>query len=316
MTMSAYGIGANRAIGRLNLVAAFDCVLEQQPVSRAELHRVLRLSKPTISRVIDELEMLALVRPVQDDVARPSPRPGRNGVLYEVVPGLPRTLGIDVEPVGSAGVRIRAARADIRGRVLASAEARLANGSSAEIVRAIGEAQRRLGDRVEHVVVGLQRPDDAITAALRAELGERLHVDSRVHLAALAHGERSGAPSFLFVSLREQSEELALVLDGDLRRGGRPADDVVPADDPVSRVVALAVPVIRATDVDLVVLADGGAGDPATRMTEVARRLADEVEIAPRVIAGTADPLTGAITLGVRSAVQRIRDRLLIGAGA
>jgi len=93
--------------------SVFEALLHHGPISRADLAKSCRLSKQTVSEVIDAFERQGLVRPV----GRTSGNVGRTAVLYELGPDGGHVLGIDL-----GASRLTISLADITGRVIAEAD--------------------------------------------------------------------------------------------------------------------------------------------------------------------------------------------------
>ena len=107
--------GTPRMLRGINDRAALDLLLEHGPLSRTRLGELTGLSKPTASQLLGRLEAAGLV------VASGSSRggPGPRAQLYAVNPRAGHVAGLDVTPT-----RVRAAIADITGRVVGEHELR------------------------------------------------------------------------------------------------------------------------------------------------------------------------------------------------
>lgn len=95
---------------QLSRRSVFEALLQHSPISRADLSKACRLSKQTVSEVIDAFERQGLVRPI----GRTSGNVGRSAVLYELSPEGGHVLGIDL---GASHLTV--SLADITGRVIA-----------------------------------------------------------------------------------------------------------------------------------------------------------------------------------------------------
>ncbi|HEX4788557.1 MAG TPA: ROK family transcriptional regulator, partial [Actinospica sp.] len=187
------------------------------PTSRAQLARDTGLSKPTVSHALAKLEEHGLVRAAGTIAAER----GRTALLYEPDPTAGHVLGVDI---GRA--RLRAAVADLSGRVLARADLpnreRTATGVADAAARAAGAALAEAGvltDQVIHAAVGTPGvfdPEDGrvrlavnlpgwgksgLFARIRQRLGGvELSVHNDANLAALGeHDLGAGRGSRLFV---------------------------------------------------------------------------------------------------------------------
>ena len=210
-------------------------------LSRADLARVSRLSKPTVSGALAKLERAGLV---QTSGARTGV-PGPAAILYEVRPDAGFVLGLD------AGSRfLRGGIVDFTGRLRARSvlKARAANaqGRIAELVELAGNlfAEAGIGAAdITQTVLGCpgvyDRRRDALILAgalpgwdkpfvlteLRRAFGASLMVENDVDAAALAereHGHGRGADSFAFVWIGT-GIGMGLVLGGRLHRGAHGA---------------------------------------------------------------------------------------------
>ena len=210
-------------------------------LSRADLARVSRLSKPTVSGALAKLERAGLVRTSGARTGVPGPA----AILYEVRPEAGFVLGLD------AGSRfLRGGIVDFTGRLRArtvlKARAANAHGRIAELVELAGNLFAEAGITaadVTQTVLGCpgvyDRTRDALILAgalpgwdkpfvlteLRRAFGGSLMVENDVDAAALAeraHGHGRGVDSFALVWIGT-GIGMGLVLGGRLHRGAHGA---------------------------------------------------------------------------------------------
>lgn len=247
---SAEGVVGNTVAGNGNAVANTTAVVrimneravyEQTrragPVSASQLVAATGLSKPTIGLALGSLERSGLVRHVGHRVGQV----GRAPRLYEIRPEAGWALAIDI-----GGSWIRAAVADLSGRMVVRHEERVRARTAASLLRQVGELADTLPVKagvsfadVTHTVVGIpgvfepetgrisaapnlpgwDHPD--VLAALRVKLGERFSIDNDVNLATLAeqaYGLGASVRDFVFVSVGT-GVGMGVVVDGKLYRG-------------------------------------------------------------------------------------------------
>ena len=229
--------GTPRLLRAINDRAALDLLLEQGPLSRTRIGELTGLSKPTASQLLARLENAGLVVPSGSTAGRPGP----NAQLYEVNPSAAYVAGLDVTPV-----RIRAAVADITGRIVGEYQLptrrRGAHDTVAQVGTALDGALSRPGldrDRLHRLVIGTPGAFDPTTGRLRyarhlpgwhapslldelaGSLGVPLEVDNDVNLAAIAEQRLGNArDSDNFVLLwGEEGLGAAVVIGGRLHRG-------------------------------------------------------------------------------------------------
>jgi predicted NBD/HSP70 family sugar kinase len=223
----------------INERAVYEQTRQLGPVSASQLVTATGLSKPTIGLALGGLERAGLVRHVGHRVGKV----GRAPRLYEIRPEAGWALAVDI-----GGSWIRAAVADLSGRIAVRHEERVRARTAASLIRQVGELVRSVPARVElrfdeitHTVIGIPgvyEPESGrIFAApnlpgwdqpgsvesLRDKLGERFSIDNDVNLATLAeqaHGLGSAARDFVFVSVGT-GVGMGIVVDGRLYRGAR-----------------------------------------------------------------------------------------------
>ena len=210
-------------------------------LSRAELARLSRLSKPTVSLALANLERAGVVRASGVRTGTPGP----NAVLYEVRPEAGYVLALDV-----GREFVRGAISDFAGVVRARdalhTRAKTRRGRVAELVRLAERLSASLGLNIADItqtVLGSpgvydRRVDSLFLSGalegwdhphllrdLRAVFGEALMIENDIDAAALAeqaHGHGQDVDAFAFVSIGT-GIGMGLVLDGKLRRGAHGA---------------------------------------------------------------------------------------------
>jgi len=267
----------------LNERAVLDAIRNAAPISRAEISRRARISKPTVSVALQSLLHAGLVREAEEA------RAGRSygAVFFEPVPEAALVLGIDI------GARfLRGALSDLRGTIRARQDIELDRAGADELLDAV--ARMRDGfvavsglpaDRIDSVVTGIPGVVEeetgrvrlaenahglegmAVGAELERRLGLPVTVENDVNLAALgehARGLGRGIDDFAFVSVGT-GLGAGLVLAGELRRGRHGAagelDFVREADDEDLDPCAAALPALAAR-----LAANGDADGGATTL--------------------------------------------------
>jgi predicted NBD/HSP70 family sugar kinase len=210
-------------------------------VSRADLARLSRLSKPTVSLALSNLERAGLARASGLRTGAPGPA----AVLYEVRPEAGFVLALDI---GSQF--LRGAICDLAGTVRARSALPVKAATSHGLVAELGElaaklraeAGLRAGDISQTVLgsPGVYDPRrDALALAgalpgwdqpivldeLRRTFGDSLMIENDADAAALAeraHGHGRDVDSFAFVSVGT-GIGMGLVLGGRLHRGAHGA---------------------------------------------------------------------------------------------
>jgi predicted NBD/HSP70 family sugar kinase len=220
----------------LNERAVLDAIRAAAPISRAEISRRARISKPTVSVALQSLLHAGLVREAAEG------RTGRSygAVFFEPVPEAALVLGIDI------GARfLRGALSDLRGDVRARQDVEIDGADAPVLLDAVARLRDGLlavsglpGERIDSVVAGVPGVVEettgrvrlgnvpglegmAVGAELERRLGVPVAVDNDVNLAALgehAHGLGRGVDDFAFVSVGT-GLGAGLVLRGELHRG-------------------------------------------------------------------------------------------------
>jgi predicted NBD/HSP70 family sugar kinase len=288
MTATDHPTSAQPALLKdLNERAVLDVIRADAPISRAEISRRARISKPTVSVALQSLLHAGLVREAAEA------REGRSygAVFFEPVPDAALVFGVDI------GARfLRGALCDLSGTIRARQDVEVDAAGPEELLAAVGRLRDGLvavsglpAERIDSAVTGVPGVVEQHTGRMRlasnahglegtsvaAELEERLGlpvtVENDVNLAALgehARGLGRGVEDFAFVSVGT-GLGAGLVLGGELRRGRHGAAgelDFVRADD----------------DEDL---------DPcAAALSALAARLADDPAHAATTLAPPYDP--------------------------
>jgi predicted NBD/HSP70 family sugar kinase len=228
-------------IRALNEQLLLDHIRHAREVSRPDLARLSRLSKPTVSLALANLERAGLIRTsgVRTGV------PGRAAVLYQVRPEAGYVLALD------AGSQfLRGAVSDLAGTVQAKSSVRTRAATGHERVtelRRLAESLRTeaglgAGDITQTVLgspgvydprrdalrmagplPGWEKPD--VLTELRRAFGGSLMLENDIDAAALAeraHGHGRDVDSFAFLSVGT-GIGLGLILNGCLHRGAHGA---------------------------------------------------------------------------------------------
>lgn len=226
---------------QVTLRSVLRAVLQQGPVSRAELARLTGLSKQTMSDVVRELEEDGWLRVT----GRTQGSAGRSAVTYEVEPGRAYVLGVDL-----GGTKIHVGIADLAGTIVAERientdprgaegiveqiagileDLASSKGISAGAVRAgsvgiPGAIDPRSG-LIQMVpnIAGLERMD--FRKALEERLGFEILVENDVNMAAKGEqwrGAGRDVDDFVFMALGT-GIGMGLVSGGQIVRGARGA---------------------------------------------------------------------------------------------
>jgi predicted NBD/HSP70 family sugar kinase len=241
----------------MNERAVYEQTRQLGQVSASQLVSATGLSKPTIGLALGNLERSGLVRHVGHRVGQV----GRAPRLYEVRPEAGWALAVDI-----GGSWLRAAVADLSGRIAVRHEERVRARTAASLIRQVVDLTETLSAKagiaftdVTHTVLGIPgvyEPESGrISAApnlpgwdkpgavesLRAALGERFSIDNDVNLATLAeqaYGLGASVRDFVFVSVGT-GVGMGIVVDGRLYRGshGRAGEiSFLPVGDEAAKV--------------------------------------------------------------------------------
>jgi predicted NBD/HSP70 family sugar kinase len=226
--------GTPRLLRAINDRAALELLLDQGPLTRAQLGELTGLSKVTASQLVERLEERGLVSRVGEQAGGRGP----NASLYAVVPTSAFVVGVDVGPQHAV-----AACADITGTMLGRVEQSTHDSDDpvGVVHKAVIEAARSARAplaKVRRVVLGspglvdpktgdlsfaydLPRWQRGLLAALREDLKRAVVFENDVNLAAVAEaytGATKGVDDFVLLWLG-RGVGLAVVLGGRLHRG-------------------------------------------------------------------------------------------------
>lgn len=230
------GASDSRLLRLLNGQRIVDAILDAAPqaVSRADIARVTGLSKPTVSNLVADLEVSGLIR--QTSIPTAARNVGRPSMPYKIVPEAGFVVGADIGATKTiVGV------ANLVGEVVAEREIETGPNAEAALDRVAEEAHQALseiGGEAETACIGVpgiySPVADCVEQALnlpqfegvrvRAKLEELLkmdvHIDNDVNLAALAEADLDIDQSdFVAISVGT-GIGLAIVINGELYRGG------------------------------------------------------------------------------------------------
>jgi predicted NBD/HSP70 family sugar kinase len=233
--------GTPSLLRAMNERTVLESVRRVGPVSRAQIARETALSKPTVSQALSALLDAALVR----EAGRSSGGKGPTAILYELNPQAGWVVGIDV-----GRDWLRAAIADLTGRVVARRDERAKVKSAKALITQIGAIAHGLaadaGIRWRQVTFatvgspGVFEPErqqvalahslpgwgrQGLVELVQRELGTKIAFENDVNLAAL--GERwqglgKGVDDFVYLHLGT-GVGMGLVLNGELYRGSNGA---------------------------------------------------------------------------------------------
>jgi predicted NBD/HSP70 family sugar kinase len=209
--------------------------------SRADLARISRLSKPTVSLTLANLERAGLVRTTGVRTGVPGPA----ALLYQVRPEAGFVLALD-----AGSEFLRGAIGDLSGSVRTRSALRSSASRGQDRVQELRQLAAKLcadagvrADDITQTVLGSPGVYDpgrdalglagslpgwdepAVLASLRSAFGASLMLENDVNAAALAertHGHGQGVDDFAFISVGT-GIGLGLVLNGRLHRGAHGA---------------------------------------------------------------------------------------------
>lgn len=222
---------------RANRSLLAQTLFTRGPMSRADLARITGLARPSVSKVIAQLEAEGLVSELEAPAPHVPGKAGKKGTLIGLRDGL-QVVALDL----SAGDRIIGARTDLRGRVLEQHELPFDGAAGEEAVARVLELVRALtaaggpvmgigvaapgivdGDGVVRMGVRLKWYDVAIAERITAETGIPAYAGNDSQAVALgvhAFLSPSDAPrrSLMVVTI-EEGVGTGFILDGSLIQG-------------------------------------------------------------------------------------------------
>jgi predicted NBD/HSP70 family sugar kinase len=226
--------GTPRLLRAINDRSALELLLDQGPLTRAQLGELTGLSKVTASQLVERLEERGLVARVGEQAGGRGP----NASLYAVVPTSAFVVGVEVGPEGAI-----AACADITGTVLGRVEQSTEDSDDpvGVVHRAVIEVARSAKaplPKVRRVVLGspglvdpgtgdmsfafdLPQWQRGLLAKLREDLKRPVVFENDVNLAAVAElyaGAAKGVDDFVLLWL-DRGVGMAVMLGGRLHRG-------------------------------------------------------------------------------------------------
>jgi len=221
----------------INERAVLEFIRQVGPVSRAQIARDSRLSKPTVSQALAALVRSRLVR----EAGRSSGGKGPTAQLYELNPRAGWVVGIDV-----GRHWVRAGIANVTGDIVARRDESARSRSATTLIRQIGDLAHELaadaGIRWRQVTFatvgspGVFEPSRGqvelahnlpgwgrrgLVEAVREELGTNVGFENDVNLATVGeqwHGIGKGVANFIFLHVGT-GVGAGLVLNGELYRG-------------------------------------------------------------------------------------------------
>jgi predicted NBD/HSP70 family sugar kinase len=226
--------GTPGLLRELNDRAALDLLVEQGPLTRAQIGEHTGLSKVTASQLLSRLEERGLVEIAGEQAGGRGP----NAALYAVVPSSAYVAGLEVGPDGViCGV------ADITGDLIAQVTVdpngvadpvRLVHNAVVKACRSAKVALTRLNafvigspgvvdPRSGDVKFAFDLPawHEGVLAALRTDLRRPVTIENDANLAAIAeraYGAARGADDFALMWL-DRGLGLSVMLGGRLHRG-------------------------------------------------------------------------------------------------
>ena len=230
-------------VRRANVELVFRTITDHAPISRADLIRLTRLSKPTVLALVAALEDEGLIRPAPLDARVERPRGvGRTPAAYEPDPQAAYVIGVDV-----GGTKIAAALADLSGKVIVQFDEPTSRRGGEEVVHQVAELARRLArsagvpwKRVDAVCVGTPGVENAdgtirmadnvrgldrvkVASTLRRSLRTSVLIENDVNLAAIGElevGAAGDCNTFVLLAIGT-GVGMGIIIDGQLARGGR-----------------------------------------------------------------------------------------------
>jgi predicted NBD/HSP70 family sugar kinase len=229
--------GAPSLLKAINERTVLDAIRGLGPVSRAQIARTCRLSKPTVSQALAALLRSKLVR----EAGRSSSGKGRSAQLYELNPHAAWVLGIDV-----GHDWVRAALADLSGTIVARQDERSQLRSASALIGQIVEVAHGLAGAagvrwrsVSQATIGspgVFEPGrrkmtfaeslpgwerQGVVETLIRSLDTQVSIENDVNVATVGeqlHGLGKGVDNFVFLHVGT-GVGMGLVVEGHLVRG-------------------------------------------------------------------------------------------------
>jgi predicted NBD/HSP70 family sugar kinase len=221
----------------LNERTVLEAIRASAPISRAEISRLVGISKPTVSLALQSLLGAGLVRETEPNGDGPS----YGATFFEPVPEAAFVLGLDL------GVHfVRGAVCDVRGEIRARQDIELPEptaGDARDAIATLAESLLAAGgvseDALDGVVLGVPGAvderakriylatniagleGDAFEPSLASALGRTVRIENDINLAALGErwrGVARGVENFAFISIGT-GLGAGIVLHGELHRG-------------------------------------------------------------------------------------------------
>jgi len=221
----------------LNERTVLEAIRASAPISRAEISRLVGISKPTVSQALQSLLYAGLVREAEPAGDGPS----YGATFFEPVPEAAFVLGLDL------GVHfVRGAVCDVRGEIRARQDIELPEPTAPAALEAIDALAASLllaagasEDALDGVVLGVpgavdvrtsriylatniaRLEQDGFGSAVGARLGHAVRIENDINLAALGErwrGVARGVDDFAFISIGT-GLGAGIVLHGELHRG-------------------------------------------------------------------------------------------------
>ncbi len=140
---------------RANRSLLLQALFDHGAMSRAELSRTTGLTRPSVSKVVTQLEQEGVVRELEEFAPATPGRAGKKGILVALRDTALQAIAIDL----SAGDRMIGARTDLRGRVLEQREVPF-DGAVGEqaLAKVLDLVETLRGDRTGLMGIGIAVP--------------------------------------------------------------------------------------------------------------------------------------------------------------
>lgn len=228
-------------VRQLSLRHVAALILHDGPISRVQLAKATGLSKQTVSEVVRALEKAGLVGPS----GRVGNGTGRRAVTYRIEPQAAHVLGVDL-----GGTKIRAALADLTGKVLVEDMVATDRRGGLAVLEQIGALHQDLvrrariaPDRLRTIAIGspgVVHPSTGaielapnlpgfdrfdVVGSLARLLGQAPLIENDVNLGAIGEqwqGRGIGCKNLVFIALGT-GIGMGILIDGRLVRGAHGA---------------------------------------------------------------------------------------------